>query len=173
MNLCACGCGAEVKPGKRFVLYHHLNGSSNPRYKGGLYLSNEKQRWVIICRDGSREYYARAVMEAKLKRKLLPGEVVHHINSNTLDDSPENLELMYVFDHNILSSTKYTAEDLLNYLRIFYNKNGRSPKNNELRSHPEYPHTSSYLRVFGTWNNALKMAGLPLNKEMLRRKKVS
>jgi hypothetical protein len=35
----------------------------------------------------------RVVMETKLGRPLLPGEVVHHIDGNKRNNDPENLEL--------------------------------------------------------------------------------
>jgi len=41
----------------------------------------------------------RWVMEKKLGRRLQKGEVVHHINENRLDNSPENLELLTGKEH--------------------------------------------------------------------------
>ena len=39
----------------------------------------------------SKSYVHRWVMEIALRRKLKPGEVVHHLNGNKLDNHPFNL----------------------------------------------------------------------------------
>lgn len=41
----------------------------------------------------------RVVMEESLGRKLLPGEIVHHINGDKHDNRPENLEVMSQSEH--------------------------------------------------------------------------
>ena len=41
----------------------------------------------------------RLIAEQKIGRKLLPGEVVHHINNQTTDNRPENLEVMSIGSH--------------------------------------------------------------------------
>jgi hypothetical protein len=49
-----------------------------------------KSRYVK--RGGRHEH--RVVMEEKLGRRLLPGEIVHHKDENTRNNDPDNLELL-------------------------------------------------------------------------------
>ncbi len=179
VKLCECGCGNPApiaertvrKMGwikgepKRFIQHHHLTGVTNPRYKGGIYLAKRENRWVIICRDGSRELYARAVMEAKLRRRLKDDECVHHIDGNTTNDAPDNLENMNYLDHNLLSATKYNPEILLDFLKKFWQEHKRTPRYIDFIKGKSLPHPSTYRRIFGKWNNALRLAGIPIHRE--------
>jgi len=68
-----------------------MAGEKNPRYKGG-YISSG---YMMI--GGKR--YSHTVAEKKYGRKLQAGEVVHHINGDTLDNRPENLQVMTISEH--------------------------------------------------------------------------
>ncbi len=56
-----------------------------------------------------------------------------------------------------------TNEELLEYLKWFYKENGRSPAENDFNKDHRYPGYRVYFTRFGSWNKALKLAGLDVD----------
>lgn len=52
---------------------------------------------------------------------------------------------------------------MLNYLKRFYDENGRIPIQRDFEYNPEYPSFMTYCNSFGSWNNALKLVGMDLD----------
>ena len=52
-----------------------------------------KNGYVYMCFNGKKQRRSHAVMEHVLGRPLRPGEIVHHINGNPVDDRPDNLRV--------------------------------------------------------------------------------
>lgn len=84
-------------------------GSKNPNWKGGRLKSGNG--YIMVWRpdhphSDNKGYVAehRLVMEQKLGRYLVEGEIVHHLNSIRDDNAPENLSLTnhsnYIAKHN-------------------------------------------------------------------------
>jgi len=77
---------------------HVQTGKNNPNWKGGRVV--DKDGYVLVLTPGhpnaDRHGYMREhrlVMEEQLGRLLEPGEVVHHLDDDQQNNSPENLKL--------------------------------------------------------------------------------
>lgn len=66
-------------------------------------------RCVIIHSDGTRRTvsYPRLVLETHLGRSLMPDEDVHHIDEDTTNNDPNNLEVRLHTEHCRDHSIKY------------------------------------------------------------------
>jgi len=53
---------------------------------------------------------------------------------------------------------------LLEFLRYFYEKEGRVPVERDFINNPKYPGFMTYVEIFGGWNNAIRAAGLVPNR---------
>lgn len=80
------------------VKHPRFCGSNSPFYKTGSTIDKDGYRLVHVPEhpfSNSNNYVRehRLVMENKLGRYLTPLEVVHHIDGDKLNNSPDNLEL--------------------------------------------------------------------------------
>ena len=102
-------------------------------------------------------YEHRLVMEQILGRYLEPGEQVHHEDENKRNNSPENLKLCpSQKEHSAEHS--YDEDFLIEMLIRFSDIHGHLPSKKECDREGQMPHSSTYIRRFGSWSNAKAIA---------------
>ena len=73
-------------------------GENATRWKGGVYHQNNK--YIHLKQeDGSYKQEHRIVMENHLGRKLIPEEIIHHIDGNGENNEIDNLQIMTRAEH--------------------------------------------------------------------------
>lgn len=94
------------------------------------------------------------------KNKKYPSYMIYINRFGSWNKSLELAELcINMCHHNNLSD-----EELLSYLVKFKEKNGRTPLNNDFENNQEYPSYRTYTNRFGSWNKALELANLSVNR---------
>lgn len=98
-NLSKALKGKHISPETEFKVGDNLE-EKHPRWKGGKWQRKQDGRWFVLypnnVMSNKRGYVlqSRLVMSEKLGRPLRPEEHVHHIDGDTSNDDPKNLELM-------------------------------------------------------------------------------
>ena len=83
-------------------------GERNPFWKGGRTIASNGYMLVKLLPGHHLSdvrgyaYEHRVVAEQKIGRRLLPGEQVHHIDGNKLNNRPDNLEVVADTAHHRL-----------------------------------------------------------------------
>jgi hypothetical protein len=87
----------------------NMIGSNHPSWKGGRMKARRYIKALVrghpYADKNGYVFEHRLVMEKQIKRYLLPGEVVHHINGIKTDNRIENLRLMMLGEHTRLECT--------------------------------------------------------------------
>ena len=90
-----CNNSGALRKGRcnacRVRLYRH--GSTDMTRASSGCGTTTKAGYRLVTVNGKRVYEHRVVMTKKLGRKLLPEEVVHHLDENPENNSPDNLRL--------------------------------------------------------------------------------
>ena len=102
-------------------------------------------------------YEHRLVMEQLLGRYLDPGEQVHHVDENKENNSPGNLKLCSSQKEHSQEHS-YDEDFLINMLVSYADMKGRLPTKKECDRERQMPHSSTYIRRFGSWSNAKALA---------------
>ena len=84
-------------------------GSKNPRWRGGI--RTAKYVWVYrpehrFARNSGYVYYHRVVYESYHRCCLLPWASIHHVDRNTMNNFPSNLQGMMKLRHDTMETTE-------------------------------------------------------------------
>lgn len=104
----ATECGCSSHPVKKLLLKLGLRrpakprhgrgtGPNNPAWRGGHRV--RKDGYAMIWTPEGERLEHRVVMERKLGRKLYACEIVHHVDGNKQNNSPDNLQTMTQREH--------------------------------------------------------------------------
>ncbi len=115
------------------------------------------------ARKDGRVLEHRLVMEKKLGRYLKSSEIVHHKDKNRQNNYDSNLKITCRKLHQRTHHIKYTKEGLIDVLKDCVLK-GIRPTATLFRNSSQYPDPSIYQYTFGSWNNALNLAGIAFTR---------
>lgn len=91
-----------------------------------------------------------------------PRKVIVDENGNIMNRNPSKDKLKYLekeFYEN-RQPNRYTNEELLEYLRQFYETKGKIPIEVDFTRGSRFPSYGTYIIRFGSWKNCLQIAGL-------------
>lgn len=102
-----CGAEFEVQPHRATRAKYCGLSCKQSAITRARNFSNRGTGIGYVKFNGRHEH--RIVAESKLGRSLLPGEIVHHIDGNKKNNSPDNLSVMFQSEHVRLHRAQMAA----------------------------------------------------------------
>ncbi len=97
----------------------------------------------------NKYYKAYRIIDGK-PRFVIVNESGNVINRSPTKEELKGLEKETIYNQDTTQNRlQYTNEELLEYLRRFYKRNGRSPTEKDFHKNPKYPSIRPYIVRFG------------------------
>lgn len=112
--------------------------------------------------DKWSKFKSTRIVDGKLRKAVVDicGDI---INRNPTEEDLKGLkkesDVRITRNNKRKLSEEEHKEYLLEFLKYFYDKHGRVPGQLDFNDNSKYPSFENYRKVFGSWNNAIELAG--------------
>ncbi|MCB2291667.1 hypothetical protein LGK97_18295 [Clostridium sp. CS001] len=162
-----CGFGLDFKPDIYVPLKHKVIDAATSNY---ACKHKEKQYKKATDKGASVEYWClnknnRPGLNLPNLKYVFADEIIMRLSALGYDKlcyDIRNLHLVYK-DFND-AYIEHKKDYVVKKLKEFHVKNGRTPYTRDFICNPDYPSASTITTLFGTFNNALMVAGLQINR---------
>lgn len=161
-----CGFGLDFKPDIYVPSKHKIIDAATSNYE---HKHKVKQYYKSISQGATVEYWClkennKPGLDLPNLKYVFADEIIERLSvtgNEELCNQIKNLYSIYKdFDDTY---KKHRQEHVIKKLQEFYNLNGRSPYTRDFLGNPDYPSSTTITTLFGTFNNALRKAKLPIN----------
>jgi hypothetical protein len=161
-----CGFGLDFKPDIYIPLKHKVIDAATSNY---ACKHKEKQYKKATDQGASVEYWClnknnKPGLNLPNLKYVFADEIIIRLSAlgyHKLCYDIKNLHLVYKNLKDIYIEHK--KDYVIKKLKEFHTKNNRTPYTRDFIGNPDYPSSTTITILFGTFNNALKAAGLDIN----------
>ncbi|SDO71539.1 homing endonuclease associated repeat-containing protein [Clostridium gasigenes] len=163
-----CGFGLDFKPDIYVPSKHKVIDAATSNY---CHKHKVKQYYKSVNQGASVEYWClkknnKTGLYLPNLKYVFADEIIERLSvlgNKELCNQIKNLYSIYKdFDDTY---KKHRQDYVIQKLQEFHKINGRSPYTRDFLGNPAYPSSTTVTTLFGTFNNALRKAKLPINTE--------
>ncbi|MGL5352245.1 MAG: homing endonuclease associated repeat-containing protein, partial [Clostridium sp.] len=163
-----CGFGLDFKPDIYVPSKHKVIDAATSNYD---HKHKVKQYNKAVAQGASVEYWClkknnKTGLDFPNLKYVFADEIVDRLSATGNDELCSQIKNLYsIYKDFDDTYKKHRQEYVITRLQEFYELNGRSPYTRDFLGNPDYPSATTVTTLFGTFNNALRKANLPINTE--------